>query len=82
MIENEKSGLNYDSSTYYLKSNMSVNNNNNFLKNINNNNFEMNNEKKEFKNTNFFQIIFQINAKFLVLEKVAFFFKFFINNLY
>ena len=51
MIEMEKSGINYDSSTYHLKSNMSINNNN-FLKNINN--VEINKEKSEFKNTNFF----------------------------
>ena len=41
LIENEKSGLNYDSSTYFLKSNYSVNNknndnNNDLIKNINN----------------------------------------------
>ena len=51
MIEMEKSGINYDSSTYHLKSNMAINNNN-FLKNINN--VQINNEKNEFKNTNFF----------------------------
>ena len=51
MIEMEKSGINYDSSTYHLKSNMSINNNN-FLKTINN--VEINKEKNEFKNTNFF----------------------------
>ena len=51
MIEMEKSGINYDSSTYHLKSNMSINNNN-FLKNINN--VEINRDKNEFKNTNFF----------------------------
>ncbi len=39
LIENEKSGLNYDNSSYFLKSNYSVNNinnNNDLVKNINN----------------------------------------------
>ena len=53
LIENEKSGLHYDNSSYYLKSNMSVNNNNNDLvKNINNP--EVNRNKEEFKDSNFF----------------------------
>lgn len=49
MLENEKSGLNYDSSTYILKSNMAVNKNNDLLKNINNP--EVNSKKEELKNS-------------------------------
>ena len=53
LIENEKSGLHYDNSSYYLKSNMSINNNNNYLvKNINNP--EVNRNKEEFRDSNFF----------------------------
>ena len=52
LIENEKSGLHYDNSSYYLKSNMSVNNNNDLIKNINNP--EVNRNKEEFRDSNFF----------------------------
>ena len=49
IIENEKSGLYYDNSTYHLKSNTSIYNNNDIVKNINNPG--MNNNKEEIKNS-------------------------------
>ena len=53
LIENEKSGLNYDNSSYYLKSNYNNNDNNNDLvKNINN--IGINDNREEINNPNFF----------------------------
>jgi len=53
LIENEKSGLNYDNSSYYLKSNYNNNDNNNDLvKNINN--IGINDNREEINNPKFF----------------------------
>ena len=53
LTENEKSGLNYDNSSFYLKSNYNNNDNNNDLvKNINN--IGINDNKEDVNNPNFF----------------------------